>query len=89
MAPEGSKLAWKQLSFSTSSSPTAPQGKGDAADGKSTAFGYVEIDPYEQGRSPFANYSLLISAIVPRPIGFLSTRSEDGWCWVLCRMEHS
>ena len=37
---------------------------------------HVAIDPYEAGRpSPF-NYKLLISAIVPRPIGFVSTRGS-------------
>ncbi|KAM7186912.1 putative FMN binding protein [Naviculisporaceae sp. PSN 640] len=38
----------------------------------------VPIDPYAQGRSPGLNYKLLISAITPRPIAFLSTRSPDG-----------
>lgn len=32
-----------------------------------------EIDPYAEGRLAGDNYKLLISAIVPRPIGFLST----------------
>ncbi|KAI9902470.1 hypothetical protein N3K66_001822 [Trichothecium roseum] len=39
---------------------------------------HVAIDPYEQGRPANHNYKLLISAIVPRPIAFLSTRSADG-----------
>jgi hypothetical protein len=39
---------------------------------------HVEIDPYAEGRSPASNYKLLISAIVPRPIGFCSTVSKDG-----------
>lgn len=39
---------------------------------------HVEIDPNEPGREPRLNYKLLISGIVPRPIGFLSTRSKDG-----------
>ncbi|KAL9620843.1 MAG: hypothetical protein Q9160_004624 [Pyrenula sp. 1 TL-2023] len=33
------------------------------------------IDPNSPTRAPHLNYKLLISAIVPRPIGFLSTRS--------------
>ncbi|KAI0110388.1 hypothetical protein GGR51DRAFT_511022 [Nemania sp. FL0031] len=37
--------------------------------------GHVAIDPYEPGRPPVFNYKLLISAITPRPIGFVSTRS--------------
>ena len=39
---------------------------------------HVEIDPYEAGRPSVANYKLLISAITPRFIGFLSTMSKDG-----------
>jgi flavin reductase (DIM6/NTAB) family NADH-FMN oxidoreductase RutF len=39
---------------------------------------HVGIDPYEEGRAPAANYKLLISGIIPRPIGFLSTVSVDG-----------
>ncbi|KAF1835879.1 hypothetical protein BDW02DRAFT_567631 [Decorospora gaudefroyi] len=35
------------------------------------------INPYEEGRPIVHNYKLLISAIVPRPIGFVSTRSSD------------
>ncbi|KAI0458577.1 FMN-binding split barrel [Xylaria acuta] len=36
---------------------------------------HVAIDPYEDGRPATSNYKLLISAITPRPIGFVSTRS--------------
>lgn len=36
---------------------------------------HISIDPYEAGRPAPFNYKLLISAIVPRPIGFISTRS--------------
>lgn len=39
---------------------------------------HVGIDPYEEGRPPASNYKLLISGIIPRPIGFLSTVSADG-----------
>jgi flavin reductase (DIM6/NTAB) family NADH-FMN oxidoreductase RutF len=35
---------------------------------------HLEIDPYEEGRPPNHNYKLLISAVVPRPIAFVSTR---------------
>jgi len=38
----------------------------------------VEIDPYAEGRPAVSNYKLLISAIIPRPVGFVSTRSKDG-----------
>lgn len=39
---------------------------------------HIPIDPYAPGRPAGFNYKLLISAIVPRPIAFLSTRSADG-----------
>ncbi|CAN8097605.1 unnamed protein product [Discula destructiva] len=39
---------------------------------------HMAIDPHAPGRAPVNNYKLLISAIVPRPIAFLSTRSADG-----------
>lgn len=38
----------------------------------------IEIDPYGEGRNPVDNYKILISAIVPRPIGFISTESASG-----------
>lgn len=38
----------------------------------------ITIDPYGEGRSPVDNYKTLISAIVPRPIGFVSTVSPSG-----------
>lgn len=38
---------------------------------------HVSIDPYAPGRPWMDNYRLLISGIVPRPIGLLSTRSFD------------
>ncbi|KAL1839733.1 hypothetical protein VTJ49DRAFT_1199 [Mycothermus thermophilus] len=42
------------------------------------AKGHVTIDPHAPGRPAAFNYKLLISAVVPRPIAFLSTRSADG-----------
>lgn len=39
---------------------------------------HITIDPYAEGRAPVNNYKLLISAIVPRPIAFISTASKDG-----------
>lgn len=39
---------------------------------------HIVIDPYADSRAPLSNYKLLVSAIVPRPIGFISTRSADG-----------
>lgn len=39
---------------------------------------HIQIDPNEPGRPSSSNYKLLISGIVPRPIAFVSTRSQDG-----------
>ncbi|KAK4106198.1 hypothetical protein N658DRAFT_490801 [Parathielavia hyrcaniae] len=39
---------------------------------------HIPIDPHAPDRPAGFNYKLLISAIVPRPIAFLSTRSADG-----------
>lgn len=52
----------------------------DGANGKDASIGkkHIEIDPSDPSRSAMSNYKLLISGIIPRPIGFLSTRSEDG-----------
>jgi flavin reductase (DIM6/NTAB) family NADH-FMN oxidoreductase RutF len=36
---------------------------------------HLSIDPYEEGRPANFNYKLLISAVVPRPIAFVSTRA--------------
>lgn len=44
----------------------------------STLPPHIQIDPYASGRPAGFNYKLLISAIVPRPIAFVSTRSADG-----------
>lgn len=38
----------------------------------------IAIDPYGEGRNPVDNYKTLISAVVPRPIGFVSTIGKDG-----------
>lgn len=38
----------------------------------------VDIDPYEEGRPAAFNYKLLISGLVPRPIGFVSSVTKDG-----------
>lgn len=53
---------------------------GDGANdgGASLKKKHVSIDPYEEGRPAVFNYKLLISGIIPRPIGFISTTSKDG-----------
>lgn len=39
---------------------------------------HITIDPHAEGRPPVYNYKLMTSAIVPRPIAFVSTLSKDG-----------
>lgn len=53
-------------------------GDGANDEGAWKKYNHVEIDPYEDGRPATFNYKLLISAIIPRPIGFISTKSKDG-----------
>lgn len=42
------------------------------------AQSHTVINPYEPGRDAALSYKLLISAITPRPIAFISTLSADG-----------
>lgn len=67
----------KKWAFSKTRDPSWTYGSG-ATDKSRASKSHVAIDPYEEGRQPVANYKLMISGIVPRPIGFLSTRSKDG-----------
>ena len=70
-----SKKPW---TFTKTPSPGWKPGSGANDNGESLTKKHVEIDPYSEGRAPGLNYKLLISAITPRFIGFLSTRSADG-----------
>ncbi|KAL8702259.1 MAG: hypothetical protein Q9224_000084 [Gallowayella concinna] len=58
--------------------PNWKLGRGGNDGGESLKKKHVQIDPYEDGRPAIFNYKLLISAIIPRPIGLVSTRSESG-----------
>lgn len=77
---ERSRPDWKseQLAFSKTKCPSWKAGQGGNDDGESLKKNHIEIDPFEEGRPSIFNYKLLISAIVPRFIGFVSTRSKDG-----------
>jgi flavin reductase (DIM6/NTAB) family NADH-FMN oxidoreductase RutF len=46
--------------------------------GSAPAAQHLSIDPYSPSRTPAENYRLLVSGIVPRPIGFVSTVSPSG-----------
>lgn len=67
----------RKWTFSKTANPDWKYG-GGANDNTHEEKSFVEIDPNESGREPRLNYKLLISGIIPRPIGFLSTRSKDG-----------
>lgn len=68
----------REVTFTKPPSPEWKQGDGANDGGASLKKNHVEIDPYEEGRESASNYKLLISGIVPRPIGLISTRSKDG-----------
>ncbi len=73
--PDYDKRDWK---FTKTVDPNWTYGSGGNDGGASLEKNHIEIDPYAEGRQAAQNYKLLISGIVPRPIGFLSTRSKDG-----------
>ena len=78
---ESSRQPWdKSLAWNLKQTLKADWKYGEGANdgGESLKMDHVEIDPYEFGRPATYNYKLLISGIVPRPIGFVSTRAKDG-----------
>ncbi|KAH6681881.1 hypothetical protein B0J14DRAFT_577384 [Halenospora varia] len=77
---EGSRKPWaKELEWDIKQTIKPDWKYGDGANGsEGLKIPHVEIDPYEEGRPAVFNYKLLISGIIPRPIGFISTRSADG-----------
>lgn len=79
-AVEASRPDWDtsaSFRFTKTADPDWTPGSGanhlDSSSGASAK--HIAIDPYEPGRPLTSNYKLLISAITPRPIGFVSTRS--------------
>ncbi|KAK3996086.1 hypothetical protein QBC44DRAFT_366056 [Cladorrhinum sp. PSN332] len=75
----------KTFHYTQTPSPSWAFGSG-ANDGSSsssssssaTPSSHRVINPTSPSRPSHLNYKLLISAIIPRPIAFLSTRSSDG-----------
>jgi flavin reductase (DIM6/NTAB) family NADH-FMN oxidoreductase RutF len=79
-AVQNSRPDWdssKSWTYSKTASPQWAYGSG-ANDKSGDSKVHISIDPYEEGRPPAFNYKLLISGIIPRPIGFISTGSADG-----------
>lgn len=82
---EASRPAWTRdtdggFKYTQTASPAWKFGSGanDLATDDQKHKQHVTIDPYAEGRAPVNNYKLLISAVVPRPIAFVSTVSPDG-----------
>jgi len=78
---EASREPWdknQQWTLKQTLDPNWKFGGGPNDGGECLKIPHIEIDPYEEGRPAVYNYKLMISGIVPRPIGFLSTRSKDG-----------
>ncbi|KAL6720465.1 hypothetical protein ACLMJK_002388 [Lecanora helva] len=78
---EASRPEWNvenEWHFTKTKKPGWKLGEGANDGGEGLKKNHVDIDPYEEGRPAVFNYKLLISGIIPRPIGFVSTRSEDG-----------
>ncbi|KAI9878529.1 MAG: hypothetical protein M1830_000663 [Pleopsidium flavum] len=78
---QASRPDWKtdrEFKFAKTKDPNWKLGQGGNDGGESLKKEHVEIDPYAEGRPAIFNYKLLISGIIPRPIGFVSTRSKDG-----------
>ncbi|MCJ1277093.1 hypothetical protein MMC21_004902 [Puttea exsequens] len=78
---EASRPDWSSedaFHFTKTKQPGWKLGQGANDNGESLKKKHIEIDPYEEGRPATSNYKLLISGIIPRPIGFVSTRSADG-----------
>lgn len=80
---EGSRPAWERdATFHYTQTPDpnwkAGGGANDLPGGAEATAKHITIDPYGEGRAPVNNYKLLISAVVPRPIAFVSTVSADG-----------
>lgn len=78
---EGSRPDWDRdatFKYTKTVNPSFKPGSGANDLPIPAGVKHVTIDPYADGRAPVNNYKLLISAIVPRPIAFMSTVSKDG-----------
>lgn len=84
--PDFKKLEAKRPDFDSkapinvvkSPDPSWKYGQGVNDKGVGLQKTHVEIDPFAEGRPMMSNYKLLVSGIVPRPVGFISTVSANG-----------
>ncbi|KAF7164543.1 hypothetical protein CNMCM5623_009040 [Aspergillus felis] len=80
-AVQATRLAFdhsKPIEVTQSPYPKWGYGQGVPDNGASASKTHREIDPYDSARPTVNNYRLLVSGVVPRPIGFLSTVSAVG-----------
>ncbi|KAI0380974.1 hypothetical protein F5Y04DRAFT_256420 [Hypomontagnella monticulosa] len=80
---EASRPDWdKEARLRVTKAPNPSWSLGDGAnrlyDPSDAEKNHICLDPHESGRPSLFNYKLLISGIIPRPIGFVSTQSSDG-----------
>ncbi|KAK4621221.1 hypothetical protein CLAFUW4_06663 [Fulvia fulva] len=87
------RQAWDESSkfrMNQTRNPDWKFGSGASDGGLCLEKSHVEIDPHEPGREVRSrNYKLLVSGIVPRPIGLISTESKDGSCKNLAPMSYT
>lgn len=76
--PRGDWKTAEPIQITKTARPNWEYGEGATDGGESLDKKHVEIDPFAPGRPMSSNYTLLISGIVPRPVGFTSTLSTDG-----------
>ncbi|KAI5196062.1 hypothetical protein E4T39_07955 [Aureobasidium subglaciale] len=69
---------WKPATAISVTKPADPNWKYGQGVQRNQEQSHVEIDPFEEGRPMFHNYTLLVSGIAPRPIGLVSTVSAEG-----------
>lgn len=78
---EASRPPWdgdSQFRYTQTPNPDWTFGDGANTLAPTANLKHIAIDPYAPSRPAGLNYKLLISAVIPRPIAFLSTRSPDG-----------
>jgi flavin reductase (DIM6/NTAB) family NADH-FMN oxidoreductase RutF len=80
---ESSRPTWEEAAtapFQIIQTPDTAWTLGSGANKTHNPNGHkhISIAPWAPGRHPMNNYKLCISAVVPRPIAFVSTRSKDG-----------
>lgn len=80
-ASEATRPAWDDehvFTLRQTKRPNWTWGDGASDQGASLEKNHIGIDPQDPARTIISNYKLLVSGIIPRPVGFVSTISKDG-----------